>query len=180
MAFDIKYSNVHQYRFAKTLNLLDKYVDRKEEHILDLGEENPFSTVMRENGYSVENTPKGMDLDQNSEWFRGKEASVVTSFEIFEHLTNPFQVLSELKANRLIATVPLNLWFAKAYRNPVDKWDQHYHEFEDWQFDMLLERTGWKVIYSEKWKMYDNKIGFRPILRRFYPRIYAIVAESVK
>lgn len=99
MAFDIKYSNVHQYRFAKTLNLLDKYVDRKEEHILDLGEENPFSTVMRENGYSVENTPKGMDLDQNSEWFSGKEASVVTSFEIFEHLTNPFQVLSELKAN---------------------------------------------------------------------------------
>ena len=180
MAFDTKYPNVHQYRFARTLSLLDKYVDREIDHILDLGEENPFSIVMRENGYSVENTPKGMDLDRNAHWFNEKEASVVTSFEIFEHLTNPFLVLSEIKANLLIATVPLSLWFAKAYRNPIDKWDQHYHEFEDWQFDMLLERTGWKVIHSEKWKVYDKKIGFRPILRRFYPRIYAVVAERVK
>ncbi len=180
MAFNTKYNNVHQYRFSKTLNLLDKYVDREVDHILDLGEENPFSIRMRENGYSVENTPKGMDLDQNAEWFREKEAGVVTSFEIFEHLTNPFQVLSELKSSRLIATVPLRFWFAKAYRNKADTWDQHYHEFEDWQFDMLLKKTGWKIIYREKWKIHNHKIGFRPLLRRFYPRIYVVVAERIR
>ncbi|MCD6091950.1 MAG: hypothetical protein J7J72_10665, partial [Bacteroidales bacterium] len=129
--------------------------------------------------YRVENTPKGLDLDIDADWIGNKNVDVVTAFEIFEHLTNPFQVLSEIKANKLIATVPLSLWFAKAYRNPSDEWDQHYHEFEDWQFDMLLERTGWKVIHTEKWKIHDKKIGFRPILRRFYPRIYAVVAERI-
>ena len=39
--------------------------------------------------------------------------------------------------------VPLNLWFASAYRNKTDLWDRHYHEFEDWQFDWLLEKAGW-------------------------------------
>jgi len=179
MAFDTKYKTGHQNRFSRTLDLLDKFADRKEVSILDLGEENPFSTIMLENAYHVKNTPKGMDLDENTDWFKDNKVDIVTAFEIFEHLTNPFQVLKEIKAKRLIATVPLNLWFAKAYRNPNDKWDQHFHEFEDWQFDMLLERTGWKVIHKEKWKIYDTKIGFRPILRRFYPRIYAVVADRV-
>jgi hypothetical protein len=30
-------------------------------------------------------------------------------------------------------------------------WDRHYHEFEDWQLDWLLEKTGWKIIDSQKW-----------------------------
>lgn len=179
MGFDSKYKIGHQSRFSKTLNLIDKFTDKKEVSILDLGEENPFSAIMLENAYHVKNTPKGMDLDENIDWFSDNKVDMVTAFEIFEHLVNPFQVLKEIKANRLIATVPLSLWFAKAYRHPNNKWDQHFHEFEDWQFDMLLERTGWKVIHREKWKMYDNKIGFRPILRRFYPRIYAVVADRV-
>jgi hypothetical protein len=24
-------------------------------------------------------------------------------------------------------------------------WDRHYHEFEDWQFDWLLEKSNWKI-----------------------------------
>jgi hypothetical protein len=37
-----------------------------------------------------------------------------------------------------------------AYRSKTDMWDRHYHEFEDWQLDWLLE-TGWKIIDSQKW-----------------------------
>ena len=43
------------------------------------------------------------------------------------------------------ASVPLRLWFANAYRNKSDQRDQHFHEFEDWQFDWLLEKAGWKI-----------------------------------
>ena len=109
MAFDTKYTNVHQYRYAITLNLLAKYVNKEEEQILDLGEENPFSEAMKKNEYRVENTPKGLDLDIDADWIGNKNVDVVTAFEIFEHLTNPFQVLKEIKAKKLIATVPLNL-----------------------------------------------------------------------
>ena len=179
MTFNKAHKIRHQIRYNSTINLLDKYVIDKQLSIIDMGVENPLSILMKKNGYNVENTPEGMDLDNNSQWFSNKQTDIVTAFEIFEHLTNPYQILKEIKANRLIATVPLSLWFAKAYRNSKNDWDKHFHEFEDWQFDMLLERTGWKIIHTEKWIMYDNKIGIRPILRRFYPRIYAVVADKI-
>jgi hypothetical protein len=179
MTFDKSHKNRHKLRYDNTLKLLDKYIPHKQDSILDLGEENPFSEMMKEKGYLVQNTPKGMDLDKNYLWLSRHETKVATAFEIFEHLLNPYQILKELKAERLIVTIPLNLWFAKAYKSKTDKWDQHFHEFEDWQFDSLLEKTGWKIIHHEKWRVFDNKIGLRPILRRFYPRIYAVVAKRI-
>jgi hypothetical protein len=41
-------------------------------------------------------------------------------------------------------------------------WDRHYHEFEDWQLDWLLEKTGWKIIDSQKW--IPLKIWYPPII----------------
>jgi hypothetical protein len=41
---------------------------------------------------------------------------------------------------------------------------RHYHEFEDWQLDWLLEKTGWKIIDSQKWTNPVNKFGIRPLL----------------
>jgi hypothetical protein len=179
MSFNLKYESGHKKRFSNSLKLMERFVPSKEMKILDLGAANPLSTLMKENGFKVENTPDGLDLDTSSEWLKNETSDILTAFEIFEHLTNPFQILVQTSAKRLITTVPLNLWFAEAYRNKTDSWDRHYHEFEDWQFDMLLQRTGWKIIHAEKWKVYDNKIGIRPILRRFYPRIYAVVADRI-
>ena len=85
--------------------------------------------------------------------------------------------IKEVKANKLVATVPLKLWFTKAYRSPTDPWDRHYHEFEPWQVDWLLEKSGWKIIATEKWTSPVNQIGIRPILRKFTPRYYAVYAE---
>ncbi|MFC2109925.1 methyltransferase [Bacteroidota bacterium] len=144
--------------------------------ILDLGVRNPFSEIMEENGYTVYNT-SGEDLDEFPEIVNAKKVDAVTAFEIFEHLLSPYEVLKKIEAKKLIATIPLRLWFATAYRSKTDMRDRHYHEFEDWQFDWLLEKTNWVAKKNLKWTSPVNKIGFRPILRKFTPRYYAVYAE---
>lgn len=144
--------------------------------VLDLGVKNPFSEIMEKNGYSVSNT-HGEDLDLNTEIVKNTASELVTAFEIFEHLVAPFHVLQDIKANKLVATVPLKLWFAPAYQSKTDLRDRHFHEFEDWQFDWLLEKAGWKIKERRKWTNPVKKIGIRPLLRNFTPRYYAIYAE---
>ena len=102
---------------------------------------------------------------------------MVTAFEIFEHMLAPYQVLKDIKATKLVASIPLRLWFAPAYRSKTDMWDRHYHEFEDWQFDWLLEKSGWEIKKREKFTHPVKKIGFRPLLRLFTPRYYIVYAE---
>ncbi len=164
-------------RFKHTIQFLEKHIP-KTESILDLGVVNPFTEIMLEHGYSVENT-KGEDLDLNTSTILNSDADVITAFEIFEHLLSPFTVLKSIKADRLVASVPLKLWFSSAYRSKTDMLDRHYHEFEDWQFDWLLEKAGWKIIDRQKWTNPTKKIGIRPILRWFTPRYYIIYAERV-
>ncbi|WP_370391837.1 methyltransferase [uncultured Winogradskyella sp.] len=163
-------------RFKFTLEFLKTHINT-EETILDLGVENPFSKIMKAQGYSVENT-KGEDLDIDVSTLTNSEAAVVTAFEIFEHLLSPFTVLKAIKANKIVASVPLRLWFAPAYRSKTDMWDRHFHEFEDWQFDWLLEKTGWEIKARQKWTNPVNKIGIRPFLRLFTNRYYIIYAEK--
>jgi hypothetical protein len=144
--------------------------------ILDLGVRNELSEILETYGYKVYNT-QGEDLDLDYEAVQRMEVDAVTAFEILEHLVAPFNVLNAVKADKLIATVPLKLWFASAYRNENDKWDRHFHEFEKWQFDWLLEKSGWKIKETEKWTSPVSKVGFRPMLRKFVPRFYAVYAE---
>lgn len=165
-------------RYQRTLNFLKKVVS-KEDNILDLGVENPFSQILKDQGYQVTNT-QGEDLDVNSTAVQTQAYTVVTAFEIFEHLLAPYNVLKEIKANKLVASIPLRLWFAPAYRSKNDVWDRHYHEFEDWQFDWLLEKAGWKIIKKEKFTHPVKKIGLRPLLRLFTPRYYLVYAERGK
>ena len=54
--------------------------------------------------------------------------------------------------------------------------EKTYHEFEDWQFDWLLEKSGWEIVSRKKWTNPVKKIGFRPILRLFFPRYYMVYA----
>lgn len=162
-------------RFRHTLEFLKKHVPVSEK-ILDLGVPNPFSAIMAQNGYTVANT-SGEDLDNDQMALSASDAKVVTAFEIFEHLLNPYTVLSRIKADKLVISIPMRLWFAPAYRSKTDPWDRHYHEFEDWQLDWLLEKTGWKILDRAKFTNPVNKIGWRPLLRRFTPRYYIVYAE---
>ena len=54
---------------------------------------------------------------------------------------------------------------------------EHFHEFEDWQFDWLLESAGWHITHREKWTSPTGRFGVRPLLRRFTPRYYGVIAE---
>lgn len=164
-------------RYNITLNFL-KEVQPAPKRILDLGVKNPFSEIMLKEGYEVENT-KGEDLDHDFSVVKNSDAEIVTAFEIFEHLLAPYNILKEIKAKHLIASVPLNLWFAKAYRSNTDTWDRHYHEFEDWQFDWLLEKSGWIIEKQQKFTYPVKKIGFRPLLRYFTPRYYLVYAKRL-
>ena len=162
-------------RFKHTLEFLKKHIQTSES-ILDLGVKNPFSDIMISEGYPVENTT-GEDLDEDQTAIENSTADVVTALEIFEHLLSPYEVLKSIKANKIIISIPLRLWFASAYKSKTDKWDRHYHEFEDWQLDWLLEKTGWNIKDSAKWTNPVKKFGIRPLLRKFTPRYYIIYAE---
>ena len=164
-------------RFKRTIEFLKTHVSNSES-ILDLGVENPFTEIMTQQGFKVSNT-HGEDLDLDTTTITSSDAEVVTAFEIFEHLLSPFTVLKSIKANKLVASVPLKLWFASAYKSKTDPRDRHFHEFEDWQFDWLLEKAGWQIKAKKKWSNPAKKIGIRPLLRWFTPRYYIIYAERI-
>jgi hypothetical protein len=164
-----------QARYEKTLRFVKGSLPPGKT-ILDLGVENPFSKILQQEGYIVYNT-SGDDLDDHPEIASSPLTDTVTAFEIFEHLLNPLGVLKAIKSHHLFASVPLTLWFAKAYRHPEDERDRHFHEFEDWQFGWLLEKAGWKIIRSEKWTSPTGWLGVRPLLRRFTPRYYIVEAK---
>ncbi|MFT5103305.1 MAG: hypothetical protein ACI86C_000958 [Candidatus Latescibacterota bacterium] len=171
------YRNTPTKRYNHTLQFLQQFIST-EETILDLGVSNPFSKILKENGFDATNTT-GEDLDIDTTVVQTDHFNVVTAFEIFEHLVSPFNVLNDIKAKKLVASVPLKLWFASAYRSKTDERDRHYHEFEDWQFDWLLEKAGWHIKKREKFTNPVRKVGIRPILRRFTPRYYLVYAERL-
>ena len=165
-------------RFNITLDFLKKHI-KTSETIFDLGVPNPFSKIMVDNGYAVINT-KGEDIDNNQSALQTENYDVFTGFEIFEHLLNPYTVLQNVKADKILISIPLRLWFSSAYRSKTDMWDRHYHEFEDWQLDWLLEKAGFKIVDRVKFTHPVKKLGFRPLLRWFTPRYYLVFAERVK
>ena len=170
-------NNFPKKRYKLTLKFLRQHIEPTET-ILDLGVENPFSELLKTEGFRVKNT-SGEDLDLDTSALETDKSDVVTAFEIFEHLLSPFTVLQNIQSKKLVASIPLKLWFASAYRSKTDPRDRHFHEFESWQFDWLLEKAGWKIIASEQWTNPSNKIGFRPLLRWFTPRYYIVYAERI-
>ena len=169
-------ANFPKKRYRKTLDFFKSFIS-KDENILDLGVKNPLSEILIKEGYKITNTD-GEDLDFNRSCIHNSDYSVISAFQIFEHMLNPFQLLNEIKTDKLICSVPLKLWFANAYRNSHDIRDNHYHEFEIWQFKMLLNKTGWNIVAEEKFTNPISKIGFRPILRLFAYRYLLIYAEK--
>ena len=167
--------NFPNKRFKLTLEFIKEHIS-KEENILDLGVSNPFSEILLKDGYKVTNT-QGQDLDTDTSVVKTDDFEVVTAFQIFEHMVAPYNVLNDIKAKKLVASIPLKLWFASAYRSKTDDWDRHYHEFEAWQFDWLLEKSGWEIKKSVQFTNPVNKFGLRPLLRKITPRYYLVYAE---
>ncbi len=176
----------HKDRFHITSRFLEKVVS-KEDRILDLGGETGMSEFLHEQGYDTYNTDEGIDFDDLGDAFSGVEKyDVVSAFEVVEHLFSPYDLLKKLPADKLVITVPLKLWFAKAYKHvPVMDGGHmaygHFHEFEPEQMHMLLDKAGWKILYEEKWKGAPAvPLGIRPLLRYFSYRYYALYCERAE
>ncbi len=160
-------------RIDNTLVFLDQHLP-KQSNILDLSTPNLLAEKIKKNGYKVTNLPESIDLDYDYSCVTEKNYDAVTAFEILEHLVNPFSVLKNIDAPCLFASVPLSLWFSKAYWNYKDPRDRHYHEFEVRQFNMLLEKAHWKIKDTRLYTNPSNKIGVRPLLRHFVYRYYFV------
>ncbi len=172
------YADVHKKRFQISLAFVEKHIPEGSS-ILDLGVKNPLSELLAEKGYRVKNT-HGENLDDDYQAYLDPQVDVVSAFEIFEHMLAPYNILKEIKVNKLIASVPLRLWFTGAFWVENDDYKKHYHEFEKKQFDFLLRKSGWKIRDSKTWKSAGwKKIGIRPILRHFYPRYYIVYCERM-
>ncbi|WP_430615141.1 methyltransferase [Flavobacterium sp. JP2137] len=165
-------------RFQITLDFIEKHLS-KSDKILDLGISNPLSNQMLDRGFRVRNT-QGEDLDEDFSALLKNDYNVLTAFEIFEHLLNPYTVLKQCSADKIILSVPLRLWFSPAYRSKTDMRDRHYHEFERWQFDWLIEKAGYRIVDRQEWTNPVRKLGIRPLLRFFTPRYYMVYAEKIK
>lgn len=164
------------FRYNQTLKFISAHIG-KEKKILDLGSPNPLAEFLQEQGYLISNG-YGFDFDLNPEKVNDYSYDVLTAFEVMEHLVSPFPILQQTKAKHLFITVPLDLWFARAHRNVSDPYDQHFHEFESWQMDMLLEKAGWVIKAREKWTPpFTFNGGIRSFLRAVTPRFYAVYAE---
>jgi hypothetical protein len=173
-------SGLPDLRYKKTFEFFKKFASQSDK-ILDLGTPNPFSELMIRKGYSVQNT-KGEDFDPEFARIATYDFDCLTSFEVFEHLMAPYNLLNAIQPKegreiKLITSVPLSVWFSKAYWNKNIEWDRHYHEFEPRQFDWLLEKTGWEILHKETWKSPDRlRFGIRPVLRFLFPGYYFVHA----
>jgi hypothetical protein len=164
-------------RYNLTLQFIKKHINQ-DSRILDIGVKSYLTELISKEGYNTISSPENIDYDLEFDFVKNDQVDVVTAFEILEHLVSPFPLLKNIKAPFLIASIPLKLWFAKAYWNENDPFDRHYHEFEPKQFDMLLNKAGWTIVDSQKWVYPINKIGIRPLLRFFYPRYYIVFAKK--
>jgi len=91
-----------QRRFDLTIDFIGKHIN-KDMKILDLGIPNELSEQIKSKGYNVSNTAPRVDLDIDFEIVKSDEYQVITAFEIIEHLFNPFTILKNIKADKLIA-----------------------------------------------------------------------------
>ena len=163
-------------RFENTFSFLSRHVS-KDEKILDLGIPNQLSDYLKEKGYQISNT-EGEDLDEDFTSVMDDTYDVVTSFEVFEHLLAPYNILKRIKAGKLVTSVPLHQFFAKAHWSDDDHRDRHFHEFEQKQFLFLLEKTGWKIMDYELRTAPVRVMGIRPLLRLFVPRYLYVYCEK--
>jgi hypothetical protein len=105
------YKKIPVKRYQKTLDFIRESLPSNAV-ILDLGVNNPFAEIMREQGWKVKNT-QGEDLDVDQSFLLKEEYTVATAFEILEHTLNPYTILSNIKAQHMFVSVPLKLWLPK-------------------------------------------------------------------
>ena len=119
-------------------------------------------------------------MDDAYNVYEKTKVDCVTAFEIFEHMLAPYNILKALQCKRLIASVPLKLWFASAYWNEHDDWDKHYHEFEVKQFHFLLQKQGGPLKHKNCGLLQIQKNRGAPVFTLFYaPLLHCLLRTQL-
>lgn len=163
--------------YRKTLRFLDEHIST-DATLMHIGNETELSKLIEEQGYSIKYADK-TNIDDDQSALIENEYDVMVAFEVFENLLNPYTILKSCKANKIVISVSLRLWIEKAFPSKKDFSNRYFHEFETWQLDRLIEKTGYKIIAKEKWKIPGRAIGLRPMLRKSAPKNYMILAEKI-
>ena len=74
----MRISTTHQKRYGKTLAFMEKHLEQRSS-LLDLGTENPFTPLLKEAGYTVQNT-QGENLDDDYMAYADTSVDCVTAF----------------------------------------------------------------------------------------------------
>ena len=88
--------NYPKKRYRITKAFLEQAIS-KQEKIIDLGVVNPFSEILKKEGYNITNTT-GEDLDNDTKAVQDNNYDVATAFEIFEHLVSPLHCIKRHKS----------------------------------------------------------------------------------
>ncbi len=147
----------------ETVNLLIKHSIYLHGKVLDIGERNYFTEQLESfYGIKIFNTWGDLDKSLNCPAFT---FDFVHYNNVIEHQFNPLFTLLEIKKvlkpdGILILGCPIKpnwITFSKC----------HFHEFDQYRFDKLITRAGFKVIDYVKFWHEIRFLGIRPFLDRF-------------
>ena len=136
---------------------------------LDLGDRTPLTASLEQLfGCSFESTTIDLDIERLSGSF-----SVITAFEVLEHLYNPLHLLLEVRRilegadARLFVSMPL---WKPAYLASPD----HFHEMTRSEALSLFSRAGFAVLRSAEFRIRHPLFyltGVKPLLRAWYEKV---------
>jgi SAM-dependent methyltransferase len=149
---------------VETIRLIDENCIFKG-NILDIGERNLFTEIL-ENTYGVTIESTYGDLDVEFKTLEDHLYDFIHYNNVIEHQFNPLFTLLKIKERLkpdgiLVLGCPIKpswITFSKC----------HFHEFDQYRFDKLIARAGFKVVdYVKFWRQVRFN-GLRPFLGSFH------------
>lgn len=126
--------------------------------VLDCGERSLLTRLIEERfNVVVQNTSGDLDMIPMAGRY-----DFILAFEIIEHLMNPLWFLWQVKRalkpdGTLYLSTPIN--------KPTFFWrPDHFHEFDEYRLDRLIERAGFEIMRRERKRFYRIN-GLRPLIR---------------
>ncbi|NTW68571.1 MAG: methyltransferase domain-containing protein [Chlorobiaceae bacterium] len=136
---------------------------------LDLGDRTPLTASLEQLfGCSFESTAIDLDVEPLAGSF-----SVITAFEVLEHLYNPLRLLLDVR--RILEGGGARLFVSMPIAKPAClKSADHFHEMSRDEALSLFRRAGFRVERSGEFRIRHPLFyltGFKPLLRAWYEKV---------
>jgi hypothetical protein len=161
-------NNTYAYKMntIKTIEYFEGKLNSTQ-RILDIGQLSPL-TLSICNHFNIEIDNTYGDLDVNFK-IPGDIYDIIIYSHTIEHQFNPLYTLLRIKECMLKKSF---LYIFLPCRPHFLRCDGHYNEINDYQMNLLIKRSGMKIVNKKKfrsqkgWRFYIK--GIRPILRLFF------------